>query len=121
KLGHGAVIPHVTRVQRGFWLEQQDVYFFGSHGQMLHSLRNDDEFAGIQFDRSVAQVDGQSALDDKEELIFVLMLVPDELALKLHQLNLRVVYLAGDFRAPMVVEEPEFLAEIDFLDHTKKI
>jgi hypothetical protein len=43
------------------------------------------------------------------------MFVPDEIASQLHDLELIVVHFGDDFRLPLLVEQPEFLAEVDRL------
>ena len=59
-------------------------------------------------------------LDDDDalpqgQLVFPLVAVPDELALELGQLDLLPVQLAGDPRAPQLVEGRQCLAQVDFL------
>ena len=45
--------------------------------------------------------------DDQEELVLVVVVVPDELAFELDDLDVGVVQLGDDLRAPVLVELPE--------------
>jgi len=57
----------------------------------------------------------QLAVEDQEELVLLLVMVPDELAFKLGELDVLAVQLANDTRAPMFSELLEFLGEVDFV------
>jgi hypothetical protein len=83
---------------------------------MLHAPRHDDELALLQPKITVAQLHQQTAFDHQEELVLLVVLVPDELALQLGQLDLKVVQLAYDARAPALVELRELLRQVDLLD-----
>src|SRR6516162_8382168 len=65
--------------------------------------------------RAIAEIDSQSTLEDDEGLIRILVIVPDEVTLKLHELELVVVHLGDDLRLPMLVEQIELAGEIDRL------
>ena len=55
-------------------------------------------------DRAVAKIDPQIAFDHDECLIGLLVVVPDEVALQLHDLELIVVHLRDDLRLPLLLE-----------------
>src|SRR5262245_35214525 len=64
-------------------------------------------------DATVPEVDPQAPLQDNEGLVRVFVIVPDEIALELHDLELIVVHFSDDLRLPLLVEQPEFLLEVD--------
>src|SRR5207253_1089698 len=63
-----------------------------------------------------AQAHGDSAFDHQEQLVFVLMMMPHELALELDQLDVGIVQLAGDFWLPVFVEAGKLFGEINFFE-----
>lgn len=82
---------------------------------MLDIPWDDDEFAFFDPDMSVPELHAKTAFDNEEQLVFVLMMVPHEFALKLHQLDELTVELANDSGAPMLFQQSELCAEIDLL------
>ena len=58
---------------------------------VLDTTRNDEELPRSNRDTAIAQLDRELALGDEEQLIGVLVGVPDELALDLDHLDLVVV------------------------------
>jgi hypothetical protein len=58
---------------------------------VLHAAGDDKELAFLQLDVAVAQLDRQVSLKDEEKVIRVIVLVPDELALDLHDADVVVV------------------------------
>src|ERR1043166_7767370 len=65
--------------------------------------------------RAIAKIDPQFALDDEERLIGLLVIMPDEVALQLHDFELVVVHFGDDLRLPLLVEQGELLAQVDRL------
>jgi hypothetical protein len=59
---------------------------------MLNALRNDEHLAPRYLDRAVAKIDAQLAVDDDERFIGFLMVMPDQVALELHDLELIPVF-----------------------------
>ena len=53
---------------------------FCSHRLVLDSPRNDEKLALVELDDSISEVDGQVATEDEEELVLLLVVMPDELA-----------------------------------------
>jgi hypothetical protein len=80
---------------------------------VLYTHRNDVHFPGADLNRTVAQIDAQLALDDKESLVGVFVPVPNELTLQLHDLELIVVHFGDDPGLPLLGEQPEFLPKVD--------
>ena len=57
-------------------------------------------------------------LDHQEQFVLGLVMMPNELALKLDELHVRVIHLPDDLRAPMIRELPELLLEVHFRQHS---
>jgi hypothetical protein len=69
----------ITRVHRALGLDQRNVSFLGGLGAMLYAPRHDEQLALPQLDVAVSKVDGQAPAHDEEEVIRLVVLVPDEL------------------------------------------
>ncbi len=86
-----------------------------SHGHrtMLDALRDDEQLAGPELHILVTQLDPEAALQHEEEVIGVLVAVPDELPLHLHHHQVVPVELADGARLEVLGEGAELLREID--------
>jgi hypothetical protein len=82
---------------------------------VLHTLGNDEHLPRRHMDRAVAKIDPQIAVDHDERLIGIRVVMPNEIALQPHDLELIVVHLGDDLRPPLLVEQPELLPEVDGL------
>src|SRR5262249_20668483 len=111
----GALVLDIAGVSCSLWLKQQDVRLFGCDRAMLDTMRDDQELALFQPDVAVVQLHQQTALHDQEELIFSLVMMPDELAFELDQLDRGIVQLASDFGAPILIEHAKLLRQIHLL------
>jgi hypothetical protein len=88
---------------------------------MFYCPWNDNELAFFEPDVPVSKLHAKAAFDHEEQLVFVFMTVPNELALKLHDLDELTVELADDSRAPMLVQESELFVEINFVHREASI
>ena len=92
---------------------------FGSgHRLVFDAPRNNEELAFVELDDSITKVDGQVAAENQEELVLMLVVMPDELTFDLRELYLLAVELSDDPRAPAFRELLEFLGEVHLLDST---
>lgn len=107
----------IPGIQYAGGLEQQDAHLFLRHRAVLHAARDDQEFVFGQFYLAVPELHCETAFDDQEHFILVVVLVPHEFALELDQLDFLAVQFAYDPGIPVVVEKAEFLREVDFF-HT---
>ena len=82
---------------------------------VFHSPGNDEELAFVEFDDPIAKMYRQVAVEDQEELVLVLVMVPDELAFELGELDVLAVEFADDTGAPMFSELLEFPGEVDLV------
>ncbi len=74
---------------------------------VLDPLGNDEHLPRRHMDRAVAKVDPQLAVDHDERLIRILVVMPNEIAPQLHDLELIVVHPGDDLRPPLLVEQCE--------------
>jgi hypothetical protein len=59
-----------------------------------------------------AEFHSKCAFDDQEHLVFVVVMMPDELAFQLDRFYLEIVDLAEDARIEVILEFREFIREI---------
>lgn len=117
---NGEVRSHVTRVQSSRWLKQQNVDFSCSNWTMFGSTRNDHELAFLQVQVSsspaiVLILHPERSMQDEKQLILIIVPMPNELALELHQFDVLPVQLAYDPRRPVLAYRLELLAQSDLL------
>src|SRR5688572_8122936 len=82
---------------------------------MLHSTRHDDELTRSNLDRPVPELDAEHATHAKEQLVLVVVVMPHEGAFELDELHFLPVQLTDDLGPPMLVDEPQFLGQVDLL------
>ena len=76
---------------------------------MLYIPWDNNEFAFFEPDVAIAKLHAKTAFDNKEQLVFMFMMVPHEFAVKLDELDKLTIKLADDSRAPMLVQQRELL------------
>ena len=92
------VVLNVPGVQRLAGSKSSTATSSSATGPMLDAARHDQELALLDPLLPIAKVHPESAPDDQEQLVFVLVVMPDELPLELHQLHVLAVQLADDAR-----------------------
>ena len=93
--------------------KQQNTGLLMGDRLVFHSTRDDAEFANIESDDLIAEVNVDVASDHEKHLIFVGVLMPDILAFELHDLDVLAIQLAHDLGNPVLVERREFIGETD--------
>ncbi len=83
---------------------------------MFDAMRDDGELPGAEDKLFVLQREAKPALHHEKQLIFPVVMMPDELALELRELHEAIVHLANDLRAPLVLKPSEHFSQIDFAD-----
>ena len=111
----GQVAALFAGVQHAARFDDHQLHFFFGVGLVLDAFRDDEHFSGAEGDAAVAEVDAELAFDDEEGFVSRRVVVPDELALELLDLELVVVHLGDDFRGPEFVELREFVLQVDGL------
>jgi hypothetical protein len=81
-------------------------------GTMLYALRNDEKLPWVDQNFPVPELYAQASIDNKEQFIFLFVLMPHELPLELHQLYKLPIELSDDLWIPIIQEALEFLFEI---------
>src|SRR6516165_8933444 len=89
-----------------------------SHRSMLNALGNNQELTLFQPDITIPVLHPEPPFHHQEQLVFMVMLVPHEFALKLHQLDMLPVQLTDDLRAPVIVEQGELLPDVHLGDRS---
>jgi len=117
QLVYGALVDEVAGIEGGGRLEQHDTALLVGNGFMFDLPRHNDELALLHRDRSVPELHPELSLDYQEHLVFVVMVVPDELALKLDQLDQLSIEFAGDVWLPVLVNLGEFIRKVYLSGH----
>ena len=78
-------------------------------------MRHDEELAFSDHDFAIAQPHGQRAVQDHEHFVFRVVVVPDEFALQLDELDVLAVQVAHDARVPIIVDARELFGEINLV------
>ena len=98
------------RVRR---LEQENVHLFFGNRPVLDATRNDQKLALLQPYVVIAEFHPKSALDHQEQLVLVIVMMPDERLGKLDQLDVLPVQLTDDPWLEIVIEQGQFLSNVD--------
>ena len=103
----------VAGVEGGGGLEEEDVDLLFGDGAVLDAAGDDDELAFAEGEGPVAELHREGAAEDEEELVLVLVAVPDEGAEELDDLDVLAVQLGDDLRVPVRGEAREPLREVN--------
>lgn len=104
----GVGVVDVAGVSRGGGFEEHDGAFVFGDGLVLDAAGDDAELSFAERDHAVSKVQIELAGEDEEHLVFIGMVMPDVLALKLDELDVLAVELADDLGGPVVGEGGEF-------------
>jgi hypothetical protein len=106
----------ISGIQGSRRFDQQDFTLFFGTGFVLHTLRDDRHFTGIQVQAFIAQVDSVIALDDHEDFIGFRVAVPDKVAIRANKFEMGVVHRRDDFVIKPVMEFGKLFLKIDNVD-----
>src|SRR5579864_1330840 len=109
-----AFVDDVAGVQSRGRLEEHDPALLLGHGAMFNSARDDDEFAFLDPLVVVRKVHAEAAPDHEKHFVFVFVMVEDEFAYKLDQLDVLAVEFGGDVRLPVFGNPGELFGEVGF-------
>src|SRR5579864_5427404 len=109
---HCPLIAHITGVEGGLGLEQDNMDLVVGFWQVLDAFGHDDEFTGRDEDVAIAEAHFHAAFHDEKHFVFVVVVVPDERAFKFHDFHVGVVDFADDFRAPVFGDLGELFIQI---------
>src|SRR5687768_18475027 len=82
---------------------------------MLHPFGHYIHFTFVQRGYPISKMEIEMTLQDNEDIIRLRMVVPDELSLHFHDLEMIIVQLGNDLRGPVLREFFQFFFEIDGL------
>src|SRR6266705_1909057 len=103
QVGDGAFVLQVAGIEGGLGFEQHHVDFLVGTREVLDAVRDDDELAFADGLLTLSAVfpdsHAQRALEHQEHLVFVVVMVPHELALHLGEFDMKIVDLANDLGA----------------------
>ena len=109
--GEGFVFD-VAGVSDGGGLKEYDFGFLVGGGAVFDTARNDKSLAGAEFDRVFPEFDSKAAFPHQEEFVFVVMMMPGELALHFDQLDLLAIQRSDHLWAPVFGKQGEFLRNV---------
>lgn len=112
RIGDRARIVRRPAADGGGGLDEQDVDFALGDGSMLDAAGDGDAVSLAERDVAAAELDCEFAFDDEEELVFMLVAVPDEIALEFGDPDLRVVDLREEAGVPVAVDGGEGGGEV---------
>lgn len=105
-----AGIPGVDYTRR---LDEYGVHFARGDRTVLDATRYDEHLPWAEGDVAVSQLDGELPRNHQEQLVGLLMRVPHELTLELHELDFVIVEPRHNLRRPVLGDEGEFLNKVD--------
>jgi len=85
------------------------------HRLVFDTPGNDEELAFVEFNDPVTEMYRQVPAKDQKQLVLALVMVPDEFAFELRELDMLTVELTDNTRAPAFRELMEFLGEVHFI------
>src|SRR6516164_559431 len=115
QLRQSPFVGDVPGVQGRLGLKEQNLRLFVGYRKMLHAARDDDEFAWTYDFLVIAEFHAHAAFNHQEHFVLVVVMMPDELPLKTHGLDVAVVDFAQDLGAPVLFKLRKFLGDVDGL------
>jgi len=112
------LVDDVAGVERGRRLEQKQPALLVGNGAVLGSARHDDEFPFFDPFVAIAEFHAESAFDHQEHFVLVLMMMEDELALQLVELDVLTVEFGRDVRLPVFGNLGELIGDVNLLHNT---
>jgi len=82
---------------------------------VFNAFWDNDHFAACQGFASVAKIHIKLSVENDEDLVHIVVLMPDKIPFYLHQLDVVVVEFGDDFGSPVFIKLVKLLVEIDFL------
>lgn len=104
---------HVASVQGSGWLKQKDVNFVFGDWAMFDAARNNQKLAFLNPYVPVTKLHSEAALNNHEQFVFDIVMMPDERAAELDQFNLLTIKFPGDSGFEVVGEKRELFVKVD--------
>ena len=96
-------------------LEEEHLHLLFGHRPVLDAVRHNEKLARAKLDGAVAELHPEPPADHQKQLILRLVLVPDEFALELDELDLLAVQDPHDLGAPVLVDLRELVCQADLV------
>src|SRR2546425_7858652 len=110
-----SLIHYVPGIERRLGLDEYDMHLIRQRlGAVFDTAGHDDELPRPEIAVPIAQLHPEPALDHAEEFVFPFMVVPDELSPELHDLDVRVIQVAHNFRRPVLSNAAQLILKIDY-------
>jgi hypothetical protein len=103
----------IARIGGSRRLDEQQVRLFLGDGAVLYPFRDDEQFTWTKRNITLAHANVDTTLENKEEVIRVVVRVPDELTFDLDDHQIVAIELADDTGLPVTFEGSELFREID--------
>jgi len=116
----GALVDDIPRIQRSGGLEQQEPAFFLGDWLVLDAARDHHELTFLDPFVAVAIFHAETALNDEEQLVFVIVVVEDELSLDFVEFHALTVEFGSDVGLPVFGDLGELFGKVD-LGHVSGI
>src|SRR5208337_1644709 len=108
-----ALSAGVARIGDAARFDQQELHLALGEGLVLHSVWDDEHFAGADRHGPGPEVDSQLTVENEERLIGLRVRVPDEVSFETNDLELIVVHFRNHSGLPRLREAVEFFLEPD--------
>jgi hypothetical protein len=92
----------VSGIGRSLRLDEKYMRFILGYWTMFNAFGHDEYFTGTERDDSIPQLNVDASAQDKEEIVGLIVLVPNELALHFDYHQIMPVELADDSRLPII-------------------
>jgi hypothetical protein len=109
----GALVDNIPRIQRSGRLKQQEPALFLSDWLVLDAARDHHELALLDPLVAVAIFHAEAALNDEEQLVFVVVVVEDKLSLDFVEFHVLAVKFGGDLGLPVLGDLRELFDKVD--------
>src|SRR6185369_12377221 len=83
---------------------------------VLDAFGDDEKLARVYIDRVIAEFNAERSMDAEKQLVLRLVMVPDKLALELHELHFLSIERADDLRPPVFGDRRELVVQAGFLN-----
>jgi hypothetical protein len=111
--GRELFVDHVPRIQDARRLQQDHFGFFVGSSAMLDTAGYDNKFARPQLHNPVPELDPKPAAPDQKHLFHIIVVMPWERPLHLHQLDLLAVHLGHDLGLPLLRKAGKLFGNFD--------
>src|SRR5713226_10110 len=108
----GPIAPDLACVHGPLRLEEEDMDLVFRDGTVLHAPRDHRDLARAETQGPAGKFDPEVSVNNEEEFVLKIVMVPDELALQLDKLHVGLVELRDDLRFPIFLDPTEFLLQV---------